>query len=477
MKKFFNTSKVYRFDAKWSNLVRLIFTAFLAILFTSPNVHASEASLNSILGAYQRGGTTIGVAVYDVKSSKLLFESNAKKPMNPASTMKVVTSTAALAYLGGNYEYKTLLATDSFSQGAIHNLHVKGEGDPSLVEERLWRIIKDLRVRGVRKITGDIVIDNTYFDGFAFAGKEGTNNTRAYNAFISPLAVNFNSFAVVATNDGSGTVSASIDPPTSYFEFSSSIKGAGDSITIARDFRNGKEIVSASGGVSTEKTKYANVSDPVQYAGTTISWLLDQMEIEFHGKIVEGSSAGKKKLVLDKSKPLSLILRDLNKFSNNFTAEMILKTIAAVKAGIPGSTDKGAEILRNFVTGLGVSSDEFEIHNGSGLSRNNRVSPNTLNQALLYAYQKTKIRTDLMSSFAIAATDGTLKNRLHSPNLAGNVRAKTGTLNDVCALAGYIETKSKSMLAFAILVNGPGAGSGGFFSLQEKILEDLYQNY
>lgn len=474
MRKNFGTKLVYRFVKRWSTCG--LFLLFIFNFLIISNVFANEATLKTIIQAYQKPGITIGVQVNKAKDKSQLFSYNANKSFNPASVMKVVTSTAALTYLGGSFEYKTSFTTDSFSRGIIHNLYIKGVGDPSLVEERLWRIAKDLRVRGVKKIEGDIIIDNSLFDSFNFSGKEN-GSTRAYNASISPFAINFNSFAIVAKNYGGGVMEVHIDPPTHYFDLKSNIRPSGNHISIARSYKGGKEYVNASGGVSREKIKYANASNPLQYAGSTLVWVLNQMGIEFNGKIKQGKAPGAKKIVVDKSKPLSLIIRDLNKFSNNFTAEMILKTMAAKKTGVPGTTAKGASLLKSFVTSLGVDSNEFAIFNGSGLSRNNRLSPNSLNHVLLAAYKNNKIRSDFIASLSIAGTDGTLKSRLKSAGLLGNVKAKTGTLHDVSSLSGFLQTKNKNMVAFTILVNGSGVGSGSYFGMQEKLLMDIYKSF
>lgn len=446
----------------------------LLILVTPAQTFASTESLKSIIAAYQKGGVKTGVAVHAAKTGEKIFGFNDTEPLNPASTMKIATSTASLTYLGGDYVYKTKLSTDGFSRGVAQNIYVDGSGDPSIVEERLWRIAKDLRVRGLREVQGDILINNTFFDSEGFDGQDG-NNARAYNASISAFAVNFNSFAAVAHNVG-GQINVAIDPPTDYFVLKSSVKVGGNKLSIARSFQNGQEHVMVSGGVTTEATKYANVSNTLLYTGTTLKWALEQLDIKVSGAIKTTATSGRIKLFEDKSKPLALILRDLNKFSNNFTAEMVLKTLAAKKSGVPGSTEKGAEVLRGFLSQLGFSSSEYDVFNGSGLSKKNRLSANILNQLLVYAYKKNKIRSDFMASLAIAGTDGTLKNRLKSVNLIGNVKAKTGTLNDVSSLSGYMDAASGKVVAFTIMVNGSGAGGGGYFAMQEKILNDIYQS-
>ncbi|MBF0107354.1 MAG: D-alanyl-D-alanine carboxypeptidase/D-alanyl-D-alanine-endopeptidase [Deltaproteobacteria bacterium] len=474
--RIFFTPGFYRFIIKRSNIHALRRAMTLLVLIYCPLAYAGAETLSAIINSYEKNAVTIGVAVHAVDDKKEIFAHNAHEALNPASTMKVLTSAVALTHLGGSYQYETVLSTDRFSQGVLQNLYLKGSGDPSLVEERLWRIAKDLKVRGVNKINGSIIIDNSYFDSFEFAGKEA-DSTRAYNASLSALAVNFNSFAVVATNDGAGNLEVHIDPPTPHLNLVSKIRPSGNAVTIARSYNGGVEFVTATGGVSTETIKYANSSDPVQYAGTTFKWVLNQLGIEFNGKIKSGSAAGNKRVFVDQSKPLSLILRDLNKFSNNFTAEMILKTIGAKKSGVPGSTAKGVAVMKNFLSGAGVDSDEYAIFNGSGLSKNNRISPHALDQVLVSVYSDNRIRADFIASLAIAGTDGTLRSRLESPGLHGNVKAKTGTLSDVTSLSGFIETASRQMLAFTIMVNGPGAGSGGFHAMQEKLLIDIYKSF
>lgn len=452
---------------------------FLLIYFTlfvpvSP-VFASMTNLDAIVVRYQGQGVKTGVAVNDVKDQKEIFSYHATEPLSPASTMKVVTSAVAFSQLGGSYSYKTAFTTDRMVKGVIHNLYIQGSGDPSIVEERLWLMIKDLRVRGVKEIQGDIVIDNSYFDSESFAGRD-PSSSRAYNAELSAFALNFNSFAVVATNQD-GVVNVEADPPTAYFQVRSTVKSSGSSLAISRTFKDNIEYVTVSGGVSDEKIKYANVSDPVLYAGTTIKWLCDQMGIAFNGKIIAGAVVGKKKLIVDKSKPLAQIIHDLNKYSNNFTAEMILKTLAAEKVGVPGTTDKGVPLMTAFLSEIGVAAGEYSIHNGSGLSRNNRLSANALNKTLLAVYKNNKIRSDFISSLAIAGEDGTLKSRFKVAGLQGNVKAKTGTLNDVSSISGFMETKAKTMLVFTILVNGTAAGNGGFFRMQQELLSELYENF
>lgn len=451
----------------------MLIQSFLFIsLVVFPQLVFAQDPLQALVSKAQRSGVKIGVAVHEAGTGKEVFTHNANEPLNPASTMKVLTSVVALKHLGGSYTYKTPITTDSLSKHVAENLYIKGVGDPSIVEERLWRVAKDLRVRGVEKINGDIVIDNSFFKGFEFSGQEN-GSSRAYNALISPLAVNFNSFAVVAVNND-GALAVTVDPPIDYFQLESRVKASGNALGIERRLKEGHEHIVVGGGVSHEKVKYASVQDPVAYAGHMLAWLFTQVGIEFSGKVREGQATGKKRLLLDESKPLSYILTDLNKFSNNFTAEMILKTLAAIKGEISGTTAAGTGLLTAYLQDLGVDAAEYAIFNGSGLSRDNRISAMALNKVLLSAYDDVVIRSDFMASLAVAGVDGTLETRFKDTELRGNVKAKTGTLYDVSALSGYLETRDKKILAFTILINGAGVANGFSYGLQKELLTALF---
>ena len=436
-------------------------------------ISTAQASLKSAVAKQVPSSVKATIAVYDLKDKKQVFDYNGTLALNPASTQKILTSVVALKELGGSYHYKTPVSTDQFSNGIIQNLYLKGVGDPSLVEERLWRMAKDLKVRGVKQIKGDIIIDQNLFDDFDFQGKIN-GSTRAYNASVSPFALNFNSFAVVATNMSSG-LEVHVDPPIDYFVLRSKIGRSGNSIAISRSAKGGKEYVVASGGVSRSKIKYANVLNPSAYAGQTLAWMLRQMDIDFKGQVKQGKASGGKTLFVDQSKPLSHILNGLNKFSNNFTAEMILKTLGA-KRTQKGNTESGVQVLKSYLKEWGIPSSQVQVYNGSGLSRKNRISATALNKILAEAYQDHRVRSDLMASLAVGGVDGTLKSRMKQKELQGNVKAKTGTLHDVAALSGYMEAASGKPYAFTILLNG-AVGGRAAYRIQEALLLELYQSY
>jgi D-alanyl-D-alanine carboxypeptidase/D-alanyl-D-alanine-endopeptidase (penicillin-binding protein 4) len=195
------------------------------------------------------------------------------------------------------------------------------------------------------------------------------------------------------------------------------------------------------------------------------------------GHIISGSANGVVPLVDDRSEALAVVLQRMNKKSNNYMAETIAKVIAAETSSPPGSTAKGVAALKNFLDQIGVPHADYHIVNGSGLSRDNRVSPFTILKTLVYAYRNPALQQQFLETLAIAGEDGTLKKRLRTPELEGNVHAKTGTLNDTIAIAGFLHTHSGDTVVFSIITNRVPGDKGDFHEMQEEILKAAYWAY
>ncbi|MDO8520141.1 MAG: D-alanyl-D-alanine carboxypeptidase/D-alanyl-D-alanine-endopeptidase [Deltaproteobacteria bacterium] len=445
---------------------------FLALILFSPVIHAGEdlSSLSSLIRQYEGKGIQVGVHVVSVTENQEVFAYKESVPLNPASNIKIITTAAALHYLGSNYTFKTRFYSEGAPvQGKITNLYVVGGGDPNLVEERLWRTAKDLSLRGIREITGDIVIDQSLFAPMIREGMGDLN--RSYNAPITPLAVNYNSFAVVAQNTPTG-IALSTDPPCDYFRIGGRVgTGGKGGLSVSRRFDGTQEVVTVSGSVKGPYSVlvYRNVSRPSLYAGSTLKLYLQQNGVHLAGTVREGPNLGTHLILEDPSKTLGLVIQDLNKFSNNFTAEMLLLSIGAAVLGAPATPEKGVTVLDQYLSGLGISLADYHLENGSGLSRNTRVAARVLTSVLSDTYRRFSVMPEFVSSLAIAGVDGTVRKRLKNPEIVGQTRVKTGTLNDASSLSGFIPTKSGKVLAFAIVAHGPGAGGGRFHQLQEKI--------
>ncbi len=447
----------------------------VCILGYGPPVLAQDlqdADPASIIGSFESGGSHAAVMAYSLNRQRRLCADDEHLPLNPASLMKVLTSTAALTFMGPDYVFVTRYSTDSLSNGVARNLYVKGGGDPSIDDERLAGLAKSLASAGVRHIQGDIIIDQSYFDGFEFDGRIPSRGW-TYNFPVSAFAVNFNSFGGVAPAFGGKPEMAVRQTKRGRKVSRPTGKGPGSFKLV-----NGQQtFTDAAGKINSAPVKGGLTQDPTFYAGSILKWFLEREGIVVDGRITSGPARGGLTLYQDQSEPLSIVLQRMNKKSNNFMAETVLKALAAKVYGQPGSTAKGVQVLRSFLDQIGVPKADYKIVNGSGLSRQNRISPHAILKTLVYAYRNPALQHDFLETLAIAGEDGTLKRWMRAPELVGNVHAKTGTLNDTIALAGFLTAHSGDKVVFSIITNRVSGDKGDFHKMEEDFLKAAYWAY
>lgn len=402
--------------------------------------------------------------------------------LNPASCMKIVTSAAALSLLGPDWRFRTyLLADRELRDGTIDTLYVKGTGDPRLVNEELAGIAGHLYSKGLRKIANGIVIDNSYFDSYEYPRKSGFDE-RAYTAKTSATAVNFNSIAVEigpGTRPGAqGRVS--LDPPLDYFRVVNKLVTGGKfrlGIWVKPDGESESILVSGRIPPRTLPEKfYRSVADPAVYTASTIAYFLRQAGIVVGGTMRAGEVPAKAvRVFVYESPPLADLIKDMNKISNNFMAEQLIKHIGAVKFGPPGTTASGIMAAEEYLAKIGIPRGSYIIENASGLSDVSRISASQLVSVLVAAYKEPAQRNALLNSLSILGIDGTTKNWRIPQDLEGRAYVKTGTLNNVSTLAGYAPMASGRMAAFAILANGLPQGMAGAHQAQIGVVKAIME--
>ncbi|MFH1873966.1 MAG: D-alanyl-D-alanine carboxypeptidase/D-alanyl-D-alanine-endopeptidase [Pseudomonadota bacterium] len=404
-----------------------------------------------------------GVAAMSVKDGKTLVDVNGNLKLNPASCTKIITAAASLEALGSDYKFETIFWVDQpiDKTGQIDTLFISGNGDPSLVSEKLWRMVGNLANHGLKKITKEIVIDNSFFDGPSYPRKNG-NEDRAYTAHTSAVALNFNTIMIMVMPPlpDSKDPRVLVEPENDYIKVINKVKtGAKFSIGIKNDQKNNhSEEFKITGTIpvnSKPAVFYKKVLNPSLYASAVLKKLLAQNNIDFQGKVRIGKTPSlAQPILLEKSKPLASIVRDMMKFSNNFTAEQLTKHLGAVRKGKPGSTEKGIQVLQEYLTSLGITPDTYDLENGSGLSTKNQLTAWQLVKVLRAVYNDFKVQPDFVASLSILGVDGTMQTWKQAPQLRGDLRAKTGSLANVSTLAGYIPLENGDIVAFAILING-----------------------
>lgn len=470
-----------------SNRYKILFIAILFISLALPQpLLAGKKRTKGISGALNhpalnRGKTSIVVA--DIASGKEILSRNPDMALIPASCAKIITAAAALSILGPDHRFETNFYSDSPPKnGAIGTLFIAGTGDPTLVNENLETIAAELNKMGVRHITSGIVIDNSYFDSYDYPRKN-TGQGRAYTAKTSALAVNFNSVEVeIGPGKKNGSTGfATVNPPSDYFHMV-------NKLVTARKFRadirlvpekNG-ELLIVTGRIplhSGTQKFYRSISDPLQHAGATIRYFLEEKGIKVSGTVRAGKiPATATQLLRYESKPLSEIVSKMNKRSNNFIAEQLLKHLGAVRFGVPGSSAKGAKAAGEYMASIGIPAGSVILENGSGLSENSSISAGNLVKILIAARKNKKFGDTFFDSLSVLGVDGTTKRWRFADDLEGLSRVKTGTIDGVSSLAGYTPTADGKLAAFAIIVNDMRRGVAGAHQAQIDLLKAISED-
>lgn len=407
----------------------------------------------------------VGVAVNEVETGKSLYARNDAQLFNPASDSKLFTTAAALAMLGPEYRWKTIVYADAPINGGElkGRLYLKGHGDPTLVIEDLWRVVAELSSMGLKKVSGDLAVDDTFFDDVRIGpGFEQKQEDLPFRAPNGALSLNYNAVGVhVFPGAGDGAPARIvIDPPTPYFTITNEARTVAAGRTLltveSKDAPDHTEIV-VKGRIRVGdpgQTQLRRVAHPDLYTAWAFRELCSKRGIKISGGVVRAAAPpSARALSAHYSQPLGVAVRDVNKRSNNFMAEQILKTLGAETVGRPGTWQKGLDAVAAFLEKLGLAPGSFKMVNGSGLYDSNRFSPVQMVKLLVAAAKDFRWSADFVGSLALAGADGTVQHRMEGGLAERFVRAKTGTLQGVSCLAGYAGAPGKAPLAFAVFMN------------------------
>ena len=468
-------------------LLRPLWTATLstALLLCSTAASAAlPASVTQSLRSFQLPDSALSVALIPLQGGQPAML-NADAPVNPASTMKLVTTYAALELLEPTFQWHTTLLTDGRIQGnALNgNLYFRAGGDPVLNMERLWLLLRELRSSGVQQINGDLVLDNGYFrmpPPQAF-NDDGQDPDQPFLVTPDPLLVNFKSVRVIARNEGSGP-QVSVEPPNAYLRIDNQLRSGGsscDNTHISQQAQaTGEAVLQISGSLASgcNNQQYMGVLEHPTYAAGVLRALWS----ELGGRISGGNRIGNtpaqaRQLAESLSPDLVSVIRDINKFSNNTMARQLFLTIGA-ETRRPGEQDDAASAsrsIREWMASKGLRSSSLQLENGSGLSRHERISARELAQ-LLQAAWRSPYAAEFIASLPLPAMDGTLRKRMKNTPVAGNAHLKTGTLNNVRALAGFTRDLHGNDWVMVAIINHPRAS--GASAVLDQLAQALYQD-
>lgn len=398
---------------------------------------------------------------------KVLLDVNGSRVMTPASITKIATASAALSFFPPGYKFKTQLLSDAEIKNGVlkGSLYLKGGGDPSFVSESMWFLVNAFKRNKVHKIEGDIIVDDSLFDRVRFDGSRQKERVdRAYDAPVGAMSFNWNSVNIfVRPNMKGGSADVFIDPDNDYIRLvnkAKTVSGNENNLLADRedDEKSKGDVIQVGGSIGRnlkEVVVFKNITQPDLWAGSNLKSFLSQRGVEVTGGVKNGVSPEKAEVLAEsESKAIEQIVADMNKFSNNYVAEMLTKNLGVLKKPKAASLADGVQVINEHIKSLGVPTDQFVIESPSGLNRDNKMSSYAMWKVLQHLRADFRIQPEFLTSLPIAGVDGTLKKRMKNSQAERWVRAKTGYLNNVVSLAGYAGLEDGRVVTFSFVYNG-----------------------
>lgn len=426
----------------------------------------------------------VGVQVKSMKNGEFLYSRNEHQQFVPASIMKIITAQAALLYLGSDYKFSTRLATDAknVDNGVINgNVYLINSGDPTLTYYDMSDLMVTLKAQQIHQINGNVYIDNTAYDQESYGpGWIWKDKRYCFAAPITASIINHNCLSFSILPSKVGQRASIVGNPQAYYsgiqnEVITKSRGASRSCYIHLT-NNADGTISVSGCMPKGKTPQGVTTviyDVVEYNKSMLRDLFKTSDIQVNGVVAEAAAPTSAQIIAShQSKPLHELITDMLKMSDNIIAGSLFKKIGELFTRQPGSWMNGSNAVAKILSQKGgIDMQRMNVLDGSGLSRDNRVTPSQMMQLLDFAYHHNETNYQFISALPVAGVDGTLKHRLS--NIAWKVRAKTGTMSGVVSLAGYVVTKEKEPLAFVIIVNGHMGMGWKYKEMEDRIVTAL----
>ena len=447
------------------------------------------ASVQRIVDGHKISAASFSAVVQRIGADQPLLAINPDTLCNPASTMKLLTTFVALEALGPNFRW----LTEAYLGGTLLNgtldgdLYIKGYGDPYMVVERFWPFLRQMRQQGLNDIGGDLVIDNSYFDLPPIdRGEFDGQALRTYNVVPDAFLVNFQAISFIFNPDPiTNRVQIIAAPLPANLDIRNRIKldngrcgGYQNGIVVNAVDQVALDSITFSGRIGSRCPEYrlsrALLSAPTFAYGVFRSlWEEGGSSLGGTMRITEVPAELEPFHVM-KSVPLADVIRSTNKWSNNVMARHLLLTVGAERFGAPATVDKGRRAAIQLLAERGLDFPGLRIDNGAGLSRNARISASSLARLLLAADQSI-YRAEFVSSLALAGMDGTMRRRFREQSLAGHMHLKTGRLDDVFSMVGYVRSRSGDDYVVVAIQNGVDAHRGPGEEAQSALLKWVHE--
>jgi len=461
-----------------------------SLLFVVKGIAANiPASINEQLKRFGIPLSAVSLEIRDLENNASLLSINPDQSQNPASVMKLVTTASALEMLGPTFQWKAEYLLDGKMVGDTlqGNIVMRGHGDPFLTVDKFWSHLLAIRERGVRDIRGNFIIDNTLFnlpphDRAAFDG----NPQRLYNVGADAALTNFSATRIVFEPRGN-RINVFADPPLANLVIHNKLV-AQDGKCVSRNagwsmnqkFADGKLHLTFKGTYrprcSVHSISRALLSNN-EYTYQLFRYLWESMGGTISGGYRTGATpATARHLVTMPSRSLAENIASINKYSNNVMARQLLLTIGTeLSDPAPVNANAaGIAAIKNWMGSIGINTAGIVIDNGSGLSRTARISAKQMN-ALLTSVWNSTWRPEFMTSLSLTALDGTMRKRLKKSGLAGRARIKTGLVNGVRSMSGYVHSRNGKHYIVTMMIGSNKVNFWNGNQVQDAVLEWIYE--
>ena len=463
---------------------------YCLLLLTAVNADAADrlpAGVQNSLAVRNVSADTLSIQVTDLDSGKSVLSWNAKVVRNPASTMKLVTTLAALDILGPSYRW----TTDVYALGNVDDsgrldgdLLIKGHGDPFLVTERVWQLTRMINQAGIREIGGKLLLDDSHFEvPYRDPGEFDRQPLRAYNVAPNALMMNFKVVRYWFEPDrASNSVRVLLDPPLENLRVENRLSLANSSCSgyqrgISITPNEGLDTMILDGRFPDRCRRYA--MDRTALDHNAFAYGLFAALWQESGGVLDGdwdtaiAPADEEPRVSFPSLSLAEVIARVNKHSNNVMARQLVYTLAAETFGPPGTEQGGIAVINDWLQKSVPGIGSVTLDNGAGLSRDARISAADFDRILQFAWRQPYM-PEFAASMALSGHDGTLRRRFDDTKLTGQAHLKTGSLDHVSAIAGYMQSRTGRRFSVVVLHNHQDIHRGPGDEVQTALLRWLY---
>ncbi|RKY92091.1 MAG: D-alanyl-D-alanine carboxypeptidase/D-alanyl-D-alanine-endopeptidase [Ignavibacteriae bacterium] len=441
---------------------------FNTSLFSQSSVKQLEAGINKIIDDPFFESSVISIDIFNLTDNLPLYKKNNRLLLHPASNMKILTSLAGLLFLGSGYQFETkMLHTGIISGDTLYgDIYVVGGFDPDFTTDDLEKFVNELENSGIKYIAGNLYTDLSAKDSLYWGKGWMWDDEPDPNApYLSALNINDNSIEVfISGTEIDSLPSVKLIPETEYvqvenlavtvaasnknnFNITRSWVERENKIIIDGEVRSGKVID------KDRNTEKLSLPEPGKYFLTLLKEQLQRRGIIFKGLIDKKTLPENSTHLSSVYRSLDTVLVNMNKESDNLSAEMLLYALALNDSGAPASAENGIEAIRRMIELTGLDEENYSLADGSGVSRYNLISTELIINIFKYFYNsKPYIFKTFYNTLSTAGIDGTLEKRMRNTLGEGNLKAKTGTLNGVATLSGFVNAANGDLIAFSIFI-------------------------